>query len=130
MIGDAAATGAITPRFASASSVRSAPVTVSPERAAEVTAKRDHVTARAEAHFEKHRQGWTNQQYGKLLAVDGERMALRPRGMPDDRKAHLMRAADHMVRQKQAQRLTRIDRVADKMLSGNRVQTHDRQRGR
>jgi hypothetical protein len=98
------------------------------ERAAEVMAKRDHVTARAEAHFEKHRQGWTNRQYGALLASDGERMALRPRGMPDDRKAHLMRAADHMVRQKQAQRLSRIDRAADKMLSGNRGRNHDRER--
>lgn len=120
MIGDAAASATITPRFATASSVRSVPVTVSPERAAEVMAKRDHVTARAEAHFEKHRQGWTNQQYGKLLAVDGERMALRPRGMPDDRKAHLMRAADHMVRQKQAQRLSRIDRATGNMLVSHR----------
>lgn len=118
MIGDGAAARAISPRFASASVAQSAPATVSSERAAEVSAKAERVTARAEAHFEKHRQLWTNRQYGQFLARDGERMEFRPNGMVDDRKAHLMRAADHLVRQKQAMRLALIDRAASNLQTG------------
>lgn len=118
MIGDGAEARTISPRFASASVAQSAPATVSSERAAEVSAKAERVTARAEAHFEKHRQLWTNRQYGQLLARDGERMAFRPNGMVDDRKAHLMRAADYLVRQKQAMRLALIDRAASNLQTG------------
>lgn len=116
MIGDGAAARTISPRFASASVAQFAPASLTPERAAEVSAKAERVTARAEAHFENHRQLWTNRQYGRLLALDGERMAFRPNGMADDRKAHLMRAADHLVRQKQAQRISRIGRAAENLL--------------
>lgn len=116
MTGDSAAARAISPRFASVSVAQSAPATVPPERAAEVCEKAESVTAKAEAHFEKHRQLWTNRQYGQLLARDGERMAFRPNGMADDRKAHLMRAADHLVRQKQVQRISKIARAADNMM--------------
>lgn len=117
MTGDSAAARAISPRFASVSVAQSAPATVPPERAAEVIAKAERVIAKAEAHFEKHRQLWTNRQYGQLLARDGERMAFRPNGMADDRKAHLMRAADHLVRQRQAKRLVKIERAANNMLN-------------
>lgn len=84
MIGDGAATRTISPRFASVSVAQSTPASLKPERAAEVSAKAERVTAKAEAHFEKHRQLWTNRQYGQLLARDGERMAFRPNGMADD----------------------------------------------
>jgi hypothetical protein len=110
---------AITPRFASASAAASQSVSVSPERAAEISAKRDRVSERAETHFEQSRQKWTNRQYGELLANDGERLTLRPAGMVDDRKEHLMRAADYMVRQKQANRMARIERAAGNLLSEN-----------
>lgn len=122
--GEASARNAITPRFASASVTQSNSVSVSPARAAEVTAKAERVTARAEAHFEKHRKTWTNRQYGELLARDGERMVLRPRGMVDDRKAHLMRAADHLVRQRQAARLSSINRAANNLLHREKGQKH------
>lgn len=112
---------AISTRFASASVARPVPQTVSPERAADVSAKTERVTAKAEAHFEKHRQLWTNRQYSQLLAREGERMDLRPPGMVDDRKAHLMRAADHLVRQRQSVRLSSIIRVAENMITqGNK----------
>lgn len=114
---DAAAT-AISPRFASASAAPAETSRVSSERAAEISAKRDAVASRAEAHFEKHRQLWTNRQYGVLLARDGERMDYRPNGMGDDRKSHLMRAADYLVRQRQANRLARIERAAINMQRG------------
>jgi hypothetical protein len=110
----------ITPKFTSASVARVTPQTVSQERAAQITEKAERLTAKAEAHFEKHRGAWTNRQYGKLLARDGERMELRPQGMMSDRKSHLMRAADHLVRQKQAARLTSINRAASNMLCGRR----------
>ena len=115
---DATAKAAITPRFATASVAQtpSKTQTVTPERATEITSKAEQVTARAEAHFEKHRQVWTNRQYGKLLARDGERMAFRPNGMVDDRKAHLMRAADHLVRQRHSKRMTQIEKAANHMI--------------
>lgn len=130
MIGDGAAARTISPRFASASVAQSALPTVSPERAAEVSAKAERVTARAEAHFEKHRQLWTNRQYGQLLARDGERMAFRPNGMADDRKAHLMRAADHLVRQKQAQRISNIGRAAENMMMEGQSNRRQHEMGR
>ena len=130
MIGDRAAARTISPRFASASVAQSAPASLTPERAAEVSAKAERVTANAEAHFEKHRQLWTNRQYGQLLARDGERMAFRPKGMADDRKAHLMRAADHLVRQKQAQRISKIGRAAENMMMEGRSKGHHREIGR
>lgn len=130
MIGDGAAARAISPRFASVSVAQSTPATVSSERAAEVSAKAERVAARAEAHFEKHRQLWTNRQYVQLLARDGERMAFRPNGMADDRKAHLMRAADHLVRQKQVQRISKIGRAAENMVMEGRGSQRQHKMGR
>ncbi|MBB4858173.1 hypothetical protein HNO88_001492 [Novosphingobium chloroacetimidivorans] len=130
MTGDSAAVRAISPRFASVSVAQSAPATVPPERAAEVCEKAERVTAKAEAHFEKHRQLWTNRQYGQLLARDGERMAFRPNGMADDRKAHLMRAADHLVRQKQVQRISKIARAAQKMMMEGQTNRRQHEMGR
>lgn len=121
---------AITPRFASASVARPTPQTVSPERAAEVSAKVERVTAKAEAHFEKRRQLWTNRQYSQLLAREGSRMELRPPGMVDDRKAHLMRAADHLVRQRQSVRLSSISRAAQNMLTNSPERGHSHGLGR
>jgi hypothetical protein len=124
-VSGAAQTAAISPRFSSASSVTAQSPGVSPERVVEISAKRERVTERAESHFEKNRQKWTNRQYGELLSRDGERMTLRPAGMQDDRKAHLMRAADYMVRQKQANRIAKIERAANNMLRGNRGKQND-----
>lgn len=110
-------TAAISARFASASSTVSHPsVSVSAGRAAEITSKCERVSEQAQSHFEKHRQLWTNRQYGELLARDGGRMALRPPGMPDDRKAHLTRAADSMILQRQTRRLAKIERASNNML--------------
>jgi hypothetical protein len=108
---------AISPRFAAASSALSrASAGLNAERAAEITSKCERISERAHSHFEKHRQLWTNRQYGELLSRDGQRMALRPHGMSDDRKAHLVRAADSMVLQRQARRLAKIERAASNML--------------
>lgn len=130
MIGGAEpARTAISTRFASASVALSTPP-VSPERAVEVSAKAERVTAKAEAHFEKHRQLWTNRQYGQLLARDGLRRNLRPPGMVDDRKAHLLRAADNLVRQRQSVRLSSISRAAEKMLTNSHDRKHSHSIGR
>lgn len=108
---------AISSRFASVSApMPQLSAGVSAERAAEITSKSERVTERAQSHFEKHRQLWTNRQYAELLARDGARMALRPPGVPNDRKAHLTRAADSMILQRQARRLARIERAANNML--------------
>ena len=123
------ARAAISPHFGSVSVALSA-LPAPPERAAEVSAKAERVTAKAEAHFEKHRQLWTNRQYGQLLARDGLRMDLRPPGMVDDRKAHLLRAADHLVRQRQSVRLSSISRAADNMLANSHERKHSHSIGR
>lgn len=113
-------TTAISPRFALASAaVSHSSEGVSAERAAEIISKCERVSERAQSHFEKHRQLWTNRQYGELLARDGQRMALRPPGMPDDRKAHLTRAADSMVLQRHGKRLAKIEQAANNMLGRN-----------
>ena len=124
------ARAAISEGFASASAARPIPQTVSSERAAEVSAKTERVTAKAEVHFEKHRQLWTNRQYSQLLAREGGRMDLRPSGMVDDRKAHLMRAADHLVRQRQSVRLSSIIRMAENMMAQRNMEERSHMRGR
>ena len=88
------------------------------------------MTAKAEVHFEKHRQLWTNRQYSQLLAREGGRMDLRPSGMVDDRKAHLMRAADHLVRQRQSVRLSSIIRMAENMMAQRNMEERSHMRGR
>ncbi len=108
---------AISSRFASVSAAMpQSSAGVSAERAVEIIAKGERVSELAQSHFEKHRQLWTNRQYGALLAREGERMTLRPHGMPDDRKAHLARAADSIVLHRQAKRMAKIERVANNML--------------
>lgn len=111
---DASQTGAISARFSSVSAAVPPPsYAVSGDRAADIAAKAERVSEQARSHFDKHRQLWTNRQYGALLAREGGRMTLRPHGMPDDRKAHLTRAADALVLHRQAKRLARIERAAD-----------------
>lgn len=106
----------ITSRFGAASAQSAATPSISAARVAEVSARRDAVAERATAHFEQHRATWTNRQYGELLARDGERRALRPNGIADDRKAHLQHAADNLVRHRHAKRVATIHRVADRMM--------------
>lgn len=107
---------AISSRFASVSAAPQPSAGVSAERAVEITAKGKRISELAQSHFEKHRQLWTNRQYGALLAREGERMTLRPHGMPNDRKAHLARAADSIVLHRQAKRMAKIERAANNML--------------
>lgn len=118
---------AISSRFASVSAASPhSSAGVSAERAVEITAKGERISALAQSHFEKHRQLWANRQYGALLAREGERMTLRPHGMPDDRKAHLARAADSIVLHRQAKRMAKIDRAANNILGkGERSKNND-----
>ena len=66
------------------------------------------VTDRANAHFEKHREGWITKKYGELLRNDGQHPSLTPPGHVEDRSARLMRAAEHLVNRKQVTRLQKI----------------------
>lgn len=130
MSNEGSASRAISPRFASASSERSSAPAVSPEKAAEITAWAERTTARAEYEFRQNREEWTNKQYGELLARDGERLSLQPAGATDDRKAHLMRAAEHIVQRSHAARLAGINRAAEKLLAGETLESKNHDRGR
>lgn len=130
MSGDGKSAGTLTPRFASVSSRQSSAPAVSPERAAEITKWAERTTVRAQLEFRENRSEWTNQEYGKLLAQDGERMAFRPNGMVDDRKAHLMRAADQLVKRNHAARLSGINRAAEKLLAGETLESKKKDIGR
>lgn len=130
MSGEGSSSGAVTPLFASASSQRQATPAVSPERAAEITTWANRTTARAEYEFKENRAEWTNQEYGKLLAKEGGRLEFRPDGATDDRKSHLMRAAEHLVKRNHAARLAGINRAAEKLLAGETLESKNKNIGR
>lgn len=130
MSGEGSSSGAVTPLFASASSQRQATPAVSPERAAEITTWANRTTARAEYEFKENRAEWTNQEYGKLLAKEGGRLEFRPDGATDDRKSHLMRAAEHVVKRNHAARLAGINRAAEKLLAGETLESKKKDIGR
>lgn len=127
---DRAASRAISGPFASASADRSSAPAVSPERATEITAWADRTTAQAEREFRENQVQWIIRQYGDLLARDGARLSLQPSGATDDRKAHLMRAADHMVKRNHAARLAGINRIAEQLLTGRTPNLKRDERGR
>ena len=58
---------------------------------------------------------WTTKYYGKMLKQERPAPALTPRGMGQDRTAHLMRAASKLSYQKYANNLQRIDKAAKNM---------------
>lgn len=130
MRNDSSASRAISSSFTSASAQRSPAINVSPERANEISSWAERSTERAEREFRENREHWTNRKYGELLARDGGRLSLQPPGSTDDRKAHLMRAADHMVRRNHATRLANIHQTAEKLLAGKTLQTSNNELGR
>lgn len=96
----------------SASAVRASPAAES------VRERQSAITERAAAHFENHKEKWTEKKYGELLKKDAPRPALQPFGHVQDRSARLMRAAEHLVARKQANRLNRINAAADRLARG------------
>lgn len=130
MSGEGSSSGAVTPLFASASSQRAATPAVSPERAAEITTWAKRTTAKAEYEFKENRAEWANQEYGKLLAKEGGRLEFRPDGATDDRKSHLMRAAEHIVQRNHAARVAGISRAAEKLLAGETLESKKKDIGR
>lgn len=86
------------------------------EKAAIVLGRADRISAKATAHFEKHRERWITRTYGQLLLSSGIAPSLRPRlAAPQDQKAQLYRAAQILVHQRQRQRLQRIHQSAHQM---------------
>lgn len=130
MSGEGSSSGAVTPHFAAASSQKSAAPAVSPEKAAEITSWADRTTSKANYEFQVNREQWTNQEYSKLLAKDGERLEFRPYGATDDRKSHLMRAAERMVDRAHEARLAGISRAAEKLLAGETLEPKKKDIGR
>lgn len=97
-------------------SARSEPTRMS----ASVESKADRVRNHAEAHYERHAKQWVSSRYTQLLLREAPQPSLRPAGAVDDRKAHLMRAAIHLVERKQHLRLMRIERAAQRSLGRGR----------
>lgn len=57
-------------------------------------------------------------------------MEFRPDGAADDRKSHLMRAAEHLVQRNHAARLAGINRTAEKLLAGETLESKKNHLGR
>ncbi|MEC3949296.1 hypothetical protein [Sphingobium sp. HWE2-09] len=130
MSADRSASGVISSSFAAASAERSSAPTVSPERAEKINSWAKMATEKVGQNYEQTRHAWVNQKYGELLARDGERLSLKPAWAVDDRKAHLMRTAEYIVRRRFEERLSNINRVAEKLLAGQTLAFKTDDRGR
>lgn len=108
----------ISSSFAAVSAERSSATAVSPERAEKINNWAKMATEKVGKNYEETRHAWVNQKYGELLARDGERLSLKPSWAVDDRKAHLMRTAEYIVRRKFEEKLSNINRVAENLLTG------------
>lgn len=84
-------------------------------REAAVQSKHERVTQFAEKQFERCKGQWTAQNYDRLLKREGNAPSLQPSWGVQDRKAHLLRAAGHLAKQRLSKNLQRIDRAADRM---------------
>ena len=93
---------------------------VQTNRDTSIQAKRERVTAKATQQYERCKDSWTAKYYGKMLKQERPAPALTPRGMGQDRTAHLMRAASKLSYQKYANNLQRIDRAAKNMTGQTR----------
>lgn len=80
-----------------------------------VQSKHERVTQFAEKQFERCKGQWTANYYDRLLKREGNAPALQPSWGVQDRKAHLLRAAGHLAKQRLSKNLQRIDRAADRM---------------
>lgn len=87
-----------------------------------VAVRQTNVIDKAQSHFEKHREAWVARRYTQLLMQDAPAPALKPHGSVEDRSAHLMRAASHIVDRRQEARLSVIRSAASRIRNGR----HDR----
>ena len=85
-----------------------------------VQSKHERVTQFAEKQFERCKGQWTANYYDRLLKREGNAPALQPSWGVQDRKAHLLRAAGNLARQRLAKNIQRIDRAADRMTGRKR----------
>ena len=89
-------------------------------REATVQSKYERVTQFAEKQFERCKGQWTANYFDRLLKREGNAPALQPSWGVQDRKAHLLRAAGNLARQRLAKNIQRIDRAADRIAGRNR----------
>jgi len=85
-----------------------------------VQSKHERVTQFAEKQYERCKGQWTAQNYDRLLKREGNTPVLQPSWGMQDRKAHLLRAAGNLARQRLAKNIQRIDRAADRMAGRKR----------
>ena len=89
-------------------------------REASIESKRERVTSFANKQFERCERQWTNQYYDRLLKREGSAPTLQPSYAVDDRKAHLIRAAERLAHNRLHRNVQRIDRVANRMMGRKR----------
>jgi hypothetical protein len=80
-----------------------------------VQSKHERVTQFAEKQFERCKGQWTANYYDRLMKREGNAPSLQPSWGVQDRKAHLLRAAGNLARQRLAKNIQRVDRAADRM---------------
>jgi hypothetical protein len=83
-----------------------------PENSSRNESKVERVTRFAEGVYERSRSSWTQSYYGELLKREGHAPSLQPKGIANDRSAHLMRAASKLAQMRHAKNLARIDKAA------------------
>ena len=89
-------------------------------REATVESKRERVAEFAERSFARCERQWTNQFYDRLLKREGNAPTLQPSFAANDRRAHLMRAAEKMSVHRHMKNMNRIERAADRMAGRKR----------
>lgn len=85
-----------------------------------VQSKHERVTQFAEKQFERCKGQWTANYFDRLLKREGNAPSFQPSWGVQDRKAHLLRAAGNLARQRLAKNIQRIDRAADRMAGRKR----------
>lgn len=77
--------------------------------------KIERVTQFAQEQHQRCKGQWMATYYDRLIKREGNAPALQPSWAINDRKNHMMRAANLLTDQRLARNLSRIDRAADRM---------------
>lgn len=84
----------------------------------------EHVREKVERHHSKNREAWTTKRYGDLLSKAGTSQKPAPLGLSTDPKARMMSQASAAVSAKRAQRLARVSRAEENMMSNGAMRAN------
>lgn len=111
--GGRAGLNSLRPSFRASGAVR-----VSLSEIAKVHRATDLVRAKAEKHYEKHRETWVNRRFATLLIKQSNTLSLSPNGIGSDPKTALMARAGREIAARHNARLNRIEKARANALHG------------